>query len=182
MTRPGRLFLALGTLLVALAFGQASGHFWHAARCAVLLPDVDPPPGRAKLLSCTNIEQAVYELSPGLTDAPAESSGWSMITGTGAVTVILRKQADRVVFYPRLYGEDASVTVSEVLGRYRKKLFSLHGKPNTWTPIGTRQAVCLSCVENGWSDEEFPITLEIVLTGNRAQLWHKGEAVFFEAP
>lgn len=184
----GRLSGAIFPWLVGLGalvgFGAASGHVFHEARCAVILPEVDPAPRRARLLGCSNIEQRFD--APQAVDLPAETSGWRMFTpgekDTVTVSVRLRKYTDRVIFYPRLLGSDASVTVNEPVGQFRKKLFSLTGRDGTWTPVGDQYGLCLGCVENGWSDEEFPVTLDIVLTGRGAQLWHKGDTVFFEAP
>jgi len=184
--REGLLRLApwLLALCVLVGFGAAAGHVLHDARCAVVVPDVDPAPHRARLLGCSNIEQRIDAPLPP--DVPAEVPDWSMFTpgeeGVARVYVTLRKYAGQVVFYPRLYGADASVTVSEPLGKFSKKLFSLTGRDAGWTPAGDQYALCLSCVENGWSDEDFPVTLEIVLAGRGSQLWHKGDIVFFEAP
>ncbi len=174
-------FLALCALL---GFGAASGHVLHRVRCALAVPAIDPWPRKARLLGCSNIEQRLDGPLPR--DVPAATPGWSVFApdgdGEARVSVTLRKYADRVVFYPRVNGPDASVTVNEPMGNFSKKLFSLTGRAGGWTPEGDQYALCLECVENGWSDEEFPVTLEIVLKGRGSQLWHKGDTVFFEAP
>ena len=111
--------------------------------------------------------------------------GWRMLTPRGdaaKVLVTLPKATDTVVFYPRVGGPLGRITVSEPLGEFRKELFRLSGPGEGWTTIGAQYAVCLACVENGWSDEEFPVTLEIVLQGPGAQLWYKDDIIFFEAP
>lgn len=176
----------IGLLAAAsfLGFAAGAGRFAFDCRRALTLPAADPAPVRERLLACSNIDQTVD--APEASDEPADVRGWSMFVARGdapaTITVVLRKQADRVVFYPRLGGPGASVTVEEPLGKYRRKLFSLAAAGPGWTPIGAQYPLCLSCVENGWSDEPFPVTLLITLAGRGTQLWHRGEAVFFEAP
>lgn len=174
----------LAAVLCFVGLAAASGHFAFDARRALLLPVVDPAPVRQRLLGCSNIDQTVD--APGVTDAPADVAGWRMFVAEAdapaVITVVLRKGADRVVFYPRLGGPGGRVTVEEPMGAFRRLLFSLAGHREGWTPIGAQYPLCLSCVENGWSDEAFPVTLRITLTGRGTQLWHKGETVFFEVP
>ncbi|EFL50845.1 hypothetical protein DesfrDRAFT_2421 [Solidesulfovibrio fructosivorans JJ]] len=182
-------FSASASWLLALAaligFGVATGHPLHDSYCALTLPVVDPVPRHTRLLGCSNMEQRPEwgDAADIATDTP----GWRMYTPKpgqeeARIVVRLRKYSDRVVFYPRLSGAAASVTVNELLGPFSKKLFSLSGRDGRWTQVGAQYPLCLGCVENGWSDEEFPITLEIVLKGQGSQLWHKGKIVFFEAP
>lgn len=175
---------ALLALLFFFGFALASGHFAFHVRRVLTLPAVNPTPVRERLLRCSNIAQTVD--APGVTNRPADVAGWDMFTVTddapAVLTVVLRKQTDRVVFYPRLAGPQARVTVEEPLGRFARLLFSLSGQGGTWTPVGAQYPLCLGCVENGWSQEAFPVTLRITLTGRGTQLWHQGETVFFEAP
>jgi hypothetical protein len=166
------------------AFAAATGSFWYDAACALLVPQFDPPSRRERLLGCSNLEQ---HLSVPLVanDTSTGEPGWRMITADrdgATVRVTLRKGADRVVFYPRVFGDNAKITINEPVGRYRRLLFSLTGRDGVWTPVGTQYGLCLSCVENGWSSEEFPVTLDITLSSRGAQLWHKDDIVFFEAP
>ena len=170
-------------LAVALVVGAASGPFWHDVRCVILIPDVDPRMIRSRFLACTNLEQRFEAPLPA--DQATEVATWRVFEGGEEpvrVAVTLQKSVDRVVFYPRVGGSGARVSVYERLGTFQKELFRLRGAGGGWTPIGAQYVVCLSCVENGWSAEEFPVTLEIELTGRGAQLWHKGDIVFFEAP
>jgi|GEM_PF-2930049 len=170
-------------LSAAVAVGTASGTFSHDVRCVLDVPDINPCSVRSRLLACTNLEQRLE--SPIPANSSTENAEWDMFVGGQEpvkVLVTLRKSTDKVVFYPRVHGQEARVTVNEWLGNFRKELFRLTGDEAGWTPVGAQYPVCLACVENGWSAEEFPVTLEIVLMGRGAQLWHKGDIVFFEAP
>ncbi len=167
------------------AFALGSGHFAHEASRMALLPEIDPPVRRERLLACSNMEQTVS--APGVADLPADVPGWEMFAvgpdgAPATVVVTLRKEADRVVFYPRFGEAGASVTVEEPVGPFARKLFSLASRADGWSPVGAQYALRLSCVENGWSAEEFPVTLRLTLTGRGTQLWHRGETVFFEVP
>lgn len=173
------------TLVALIGFGAAAGHPFHDGYCALAVPAVDPSPRRMRLLGCSNIEQ--HPFSEETADHAAGTPGWRVFTPRpgrkrARVFVTLRKYTGHVIFYPRLSGADSAVTVNEPLGPFSKKLFSLTGHDGRWTQVGAQYPLCLDCVENGWSDEEFPITLEIVLKGRGSQLWHKGDIVFFEAP
>lgn len=178
--------LTAGVLAAAflLGFGAASGHVLFDLVRAVTQPVVDPPPVRHRLLGCSNIEQAV--VATDAVDIPADVPGWRVFT-TGdrdraVVTVRLRKEAGRVVFFPRFSPSGGAVAIDEPLGNYRRALVRLTAPAGVWSPIGLQYPLALSRVENGWSDEEFPVTLRITLTGRGVQLWHRGNIVFFEAP
>lgn len=172
-----------GALLAGLAVALAAGHVLHKAQCAATLPAVDPPAGRSRFLGCTNIEQRF--VPSGADSLAAKEPGWSLLTPTedaATVRVTLRKSTDRAVFYPRVSGPAGKIAVYELIGSFRKELFRLSRTGEGWTGIGVQYPVCLACVENGWSAEEFPVTLEIVLQGRGTQLWHKDDIIFFEAP
>ena len=170
-------------LLTGLTMAFASGHFVHNARCLFAIPDINPSMLRNRLLACTNIQQS-FVLS-GMNSYATQEPGWRMLSPrerTGIVLVDLRKYTDKVVFYPRVSDSSSTVAVYERLGKFRKELFRLTGTGEGWTDVGAQYPVCLACVENGWSAEEFSITLEIVLQGRGAQLWHLADTIFFEAP
>jgi len=93
--------------------------------------------------------------------------------------VRLRKSTAGAVFYPRLPGPGTAVAVNEVMGDMRRELFRMSRTEAGWTAIGEQQPLCLRCVENGWSDEEFEVILDIELQGTGTQLWHKGNVVLF---
>lgn len=180
---PGKRAFYAWVGLVGLVVSAASGHFFYDLRCLLAIPAVDPAPGRTRFLSCTNLPQR-FEVDGGQS-LPAEEPGWMVLTPTNetaTVRVILPKMTDKVVFYPRVGGPSGRVAVYEPVGAFRKELFRLSHPDDGWTGIGVQYGVCLGCVENGWSDEEFPVTLEIVLQGKGAQLWHKDNILFFEAP
>jgi hypothetical protein len=176
--------------LSALAFvaAVAAGLWWtphpvHEVSCLFALAGPPSTAGRDKLLECSNLEQS-FSLPPdgSVRDAEADTPGWRMFipaSGRGTVLVTVRKSPDRVAFYPRLGGEADRVLVYETRGVNRRLLYAQRGAAGGWTPIGRRMALRMDCVENGWSDEEFPVRLEIVLEGKGAQLWHKGGMVFF---
>lgn len=173
------LFLS-GLLLVGLVFLFASGPAWHEAWCLLVLPGRNAPTAKARLLACSNIEQD-FEAFDAV-DTPASESGWSVLSPRGdkaVVRVRLRKSTAGAVFYPRLPGPGAMVVVNEAIGGMRRELFRMSRTEAGWSAIGEQQPLCLRCVENGWSDEEFEVTLDIELQGPQAQLWHKGNLVLF---
>ena len=166
-----------------LGAAAASGQYWHNLRCLLRVPAINPPAGRVRFLSCTNIPQG-FEVY-GAKSLAAEQPGWHIFTPAGQtarVVVTLPKMVDRIVFYPRIDGASGSVAVYEPVGELRKELFRLSQTGDGWTDIGAQYAVCLGCVDGGWSEEEFPVTLEIELQGQAAQLWYKDDLIFFEAP
>lgn len=167
--------------LVGLAVAAVSGHFFHDLRCLLVVPAINPPPGRTRFLACTNIPQS-FEVY-GAKSLAAEQPGWHMFTPaeeTARVVVTLPKMGERIVFYPRLNGPSGNISVYETEGNFRKELFRLSRAGEGWTDIGAQYPVCLGCVEKGWSAEEFPVTLEIELKGQATQLWYKDDIIFFE--
>ena len=180
MTLLKSVLFAAGVLGLGLWALSASGPAWHEAWCRSATPDRDQVPKKIKLLRCSNIDQT-FDAS-GAVDAPSPEPGWDILAPQGekaAIRVTLRKSADKALFYPRLSGADASIAVYETVGPFRRELFRLSGAPSGWTPMGAQFSVCLACVENGWSDEEFAVTLDIELVGKNTQLWHKGSTIFF---
>ncbi len=178
MTR--QAIFPLGLLLTGLVFLTASGPGWHEARCLLVLPGQSSPTAKNRLLACSNIEQT-FEAFDAV-DTPASESGWSVLSPRGdkaVVRVRLRKSTEEAVFYPRLPGPGAAVAVNEAMGDMRRELFRMTRTEAGWTAIGEQQRLCLRCVENGWSDQEFEVTLDIELQGSQAQLWHKGNLVLF---
>lgn len=170
----------LGLLLIGLAFLAASGPGWHEVWCLLALPGRGSPTAKTRLLACSNIEQT-FEAFDAV-DTPASVSGWSVLSPRGdkaVVRVRLRKSTDEAVFYPRLPGPGAAVSVNEAMGDMRRELFRMSRTEAGWTAIGEQQRLCLRCVENGWSDEEFAVVLDIELLGSGSQLWHKGNVVLF---
>ncbi|QAZ69612.1 hypothetical protein [Solidesulfovibrio carbinolicus] len=173
-------FFLLGLLVVGLVFLTASGPGWHEAWCLLVLPGRSAPTAKTRLLACSNIEQD-FEAFDAV-DTPASENGWSVLSPRGdkaVVRVRLRKSTEGAVFYPRLRGPGAVIAVNEAMGDMRRELFRMSRTDAGWTAIGEQQSLCLRCVENGWSDEEFEVTVEIELQGQGAQLWHKDNIVFF---
>ena len=169
--------------VAGLGAAAASGQYWHDLGCLLRVPAINPSPGRVRFLSCTNMPQR-FEVY-GAKSLAAEQPGWHIFTPAGKtarVVVTLPKMVDRTVFYPRIDGASGSVAVYEPVGELRKELFRLSRTGDGWTDIGAQYPVCLGCVEGGWSEEEFPVTLEIELQGQAAQLWYKDDLIFFEAP
>lgn len=157
-------------------------HFFHESVCLFVRVLPAKASGPDKLLKCSNIEQSVTLPSDGTVhDVDADVQGWQMFTspgGTGRIRVRFNKSAGSYVFYPRLGSESDSIFIYEVLSDQRRLLYYEHGN-NNWTPIARKMLFHAECVANGWSDEEFPVELEIILEGQHAQLWHKNNVVFF---
>lgn len=176
------MILWAGVFASGLGAAVASGHFGHDVGCLLTIPAINPKPSRVRFLSCTNIPQS-FEVR-GAKSLQAEAPGWQVLAPVGEtarVVVTLTKVVDWVVFYPRL-NNSGSVTVYETVGDMRKMLLRLSKSSDGWTSMGEQYPLCLGCIENGWSKEEFPVTLEIELRGHGAQLWCKDDLIFFEAP
>lgn len=157
-------------------------HLFHDSMCLFVRVLPVKAPGPDKLLQCSNIEQSLTLPSDGtVRDENADVQGWQMFTsqdGVGRIRVRFNKSVGSYVFYPRLGGDSDSISIYEVLSDQRRLLYFERGKKK-WTPVARRMLFHAECVANGWSDDEFPVELEIVLEGQHAQLWHKNNVVFF---
>lgn len=174
---------AFGMTMFLLAGAWWTPHIFHETGCLFVRVFPAKATGPDKLLACSNIIQSV-EPSPegGLRDLEADVPGWRMFTSSGApgrLMVQFRKSVGPYTFYPRLDGEADSISIYEWLGKERRLLYRQQGNSAGWTPVARRMLFCAECVRNGWSEEEFPVTLEIVLDGPHAQLWHKNGVIFY---
>ena len=174
---------ALGMTVVMLGGAWWTPHFFHETACLFVRVIPTKAPGPDKLLACSNIVQSVERYpEAGLHDVEADAQGWRMFTSTGRPGRLMfrfKKSQGPYVFYPRVNGESDRITIYEVLGEQRRLLYSEHGNSSGWTPVARRMLFCAECVSSGWSEEEFPVELEIVLDGQHAQIWHKDGVVFY---
>jgi hypothetical protein len=173
----------IGMSVTLLAGAWWTPHLFHETSCLFVRVLPAKSPGPDKLLECSNIEQSVTIPSDGkLRDTEADVQGWRMFSstgGSGRLRIRFNKRAGTYVFYPRLSGESGSISIYEVMGDHRRLLYFERGTANGWTPVARRMLFRADCVANGWSDEEFPVELEILLEGPHAQLWHKNKVIFF---
>lgn len=181
MRRHGWYALGMATALFAGMWWTP--HILHETSCLFVRVYPAKAPGPDKLLGCSNIEQVVT-LTPHekLRDIVSDVPGWRMFSSSGSAGRLLirfKKSQGPYVFYPRLDGESDSISIYEVLGEQRRLLYFEHGSASGWTPVARRMLFCANCVSNGWSEDEFTVDLEIVLTGPHAQLWHKDGNIFF---
>lgn len=169
---------ALG-LAALTAIGAAYPNLPQCAYCQLAAPFLGSATGLTDLLRCSNARQAVVGLDNAVEDQ-ADVPGWRILRpqdpGRPAeVLVKLKKDRDRVLFFPRMSGADSSVEVWEA-GSARR-LAAVAGKA-AWNPVGEQHAVLLTCVERGYA-QDFDVTLRFVLTGRWAQLWMKDGDILF---
>lgn len=113
----------------------------------------------------------------GREDSAPESGGFAHLapkeaTGSVRVRVTARDVGEGTIFYPRLGGEDARVTVRRVAADGRREvIFALTGPAKGWTPVSAQYRLPLPA--------KGPLELEIELEGRGAQLWHDHGAVLF---
>lgn len=174
---------ALSMTAAFLAGTWWTPHLFHETKCLVVRVLPAKSAGPDKLLRYSNIEQVVTIPGHGvLRDTASDVQGWQMFTSTGGpgrLRVHLKKSQGPYVFYPRLNGQSDSIAIYEVLGQQRRLLYLERGNAAGWTPVARKMMLCANCVGNGWSEEEFPVELEIVLEGPHAQLWHQNGIIFF---
>lgn len=174
---------ALSMIVALLAGIWWTPHLLHETKCLFVRVLPAKAPGPDKLLRYSNIEQVVTMLpNGGLRDTASDVQGWQMFLSTGGpgrLRVQVKKSQGPYVFYPRLDGGSDSISIYEVLGQQRRLLYLERGNAAGWTPVARRMLLCTDCVGNGWSEEEFPVELEIVLEGPHAQLWHQNGIIFY---
>lgn len=179
----GNGWYALGLAAALLAGAWWTPHILHETKCLFVRVFPAKASGPDKLLACSNIIQSVHPYPEGgLQDLEAQVPGWRMFTSSGApvrIMVKFRKTSGHYTFYPRLDGEADSIAIYECLGKDRRLVYWQQGNSAGWTPVARRMLFCADCVRDGWSEEEFPVELEIVLDGPHAQLWHKDGLIFY---
>ncbi|MFU2207801.1 hypothetical protein [Solidesulfovibrio sp. C21] len=138
-------------------------------------------------LSCSNVRQQIdetrfYNIKNERTPIP----GWQLYTTVDPnknsyIIVKLHRDRDKVIFYPRVNAKNGRVVVYLQDGYYKRKLFDSgpYVSENRWSDISMQYDLDLSSVSGESQDKETDINLVVVLTGSWAQLWHKGNAIFF---
>jgi lysophospholipase L1-like esterase len=114
-------------------------------------------------------------------DSKPTDDGWSAYTpkdpvAPATISLTVEPGTTKVKIYPRIENTSDCVTISSLLpDGQRRALFNLSKSfvDGQWTP------------ESAWYVIKIPVgqtgKVEIQLTGNNAQLWHKGNAVLFQA-
>lgn len=176
------LVVAVGLTVLAVY-----SDFMVCVECSVLDRVKMATPWSEAFLSCSNIEQRIdVPASRNIKEEAGEVDGWTKITAADPAreaTVVVRFKKDpgqrRVVFYPRVGGDNSEVTVHEDV-RSPGLLFLLKGQQGAWTPLGGQYPFNFLCLEYGFQTwKPFEATVVVTLRGPWAQLWHINGAVFF---
>lgn len=172
----GKAVLGLAALA---AIGAAYPSLPQCAYCQLVVPFQGSATGLTHLLACSNVRQAVVGLENAVEDQ-ADAPGWRILhpqdpDRPAEVLVKLKKDRDRVLFYPRMSGGDSFVEVWEA-GSARR-LAAITGQAS-WNPVGEQHTMTLTCVEHGHT-QDFDVTLRFVLMGRWAQLWMKDGNIVF---
>lgn len=171
---------AMGLLLVGLF---TWGQYPRMVYCNVLLPLRFTVPSGEGFLSDSNIEQRLFPDSfDNIAEEEGEQPGWKKLvlkdpSKTGSFEAELRYVRDAVIIYPRVASGGSVIAYTPYLNG-RKRLASLAGG-SSWTNIGGRYLLTLSCAENAWDAMDFPLRIQFVLIGKNAQVWLKNQQVFF---
>lgn len=129
----------------------------------------DAPAVPATVVAKTNLAQKDGEgqqgwnrLVPADTEAPAR------------LRLDVTTDAPRLLFFPRV-GKNASLRVWRLEnGQPRELLFGLYNAAARWTPVSARYELAVPPPLRGR-----PLSLLVELEGPWAQLWRRGEAIFF---
>lgn len=93
------------------------------------------------------------------------------------VRLTVSKDTGCVTIYPRIFGADTRIDVFELMDDLKIPMFTLIGERKSWTPIGLRATVSLGytleCESSGKKN------FEIVMYGNKVQLWAKDNSLIF---
>lgn len=150
----------------------------NAAYCACVDEIVPAVYEHEKLKAASSLRQTL-EYGANAMEAPSEIAGWSVYRPQNpeepaVMRVSMERSKGEAIFFPRVSGADASVSVAEIRPEGRAKVFEFKGSPKGWTPIGAQYRLPLRCLgENG------RILLEITLRGRWSQLWNKDSTIFF---
>lgn len=136
-----------------------------------------PPDGMGWLKEQDAIESRVIE-AVNIRDAKPNGDGWGIFTpadpAASGEIVLEGSAAGGLRMFSRIQGMNDSVAVYQVLGDGERKLLFEHKKQaedGLWTPEAAWYGVC--------APQGRKFRLVIRLTGENAQLWHKGKAVLF---
>ncbi len=115
----------------------------------------------------------------GVREEKAEIPGWTKYAPQNPnvpaeIVLSLEKTSDQIVFFPRLSGADACVTVEDVKDGEGTTVFELRGAPDVWTPIGAQYRLDVRCLGGPGA-----AVLKITLRGRWAQLWVRDDNILF---
>ena len=172
----------LAVLLVSLT---AYDDFFQKTYCVVINPLQRNTDDFEWFLSCSNVRQTIdMSKSTNIRDNASDNNGWNFYSiddpsRSGVLSIIVIKDRDKLIFYPRLQGNDASITIESPENNTLNRLFSLKSNSDTWTPISRQYYVNIYCVDHGWLKKFFPVQLNIVLKERSSQIWHRNGQIFF---
>jgi hypothetical protein len=170
-----------------VAFGWALAFYYDVPilsaagnnlRCAFASSVQDAVWRHEKLISQSGFSQTLA-LAANTADEPAEVEGWNVFKPNdfnqpAVIRLTLEGPQGEAVFFPRLSGGDAFISVAAVENGRTKTVFLLNGAPDVWTPIGAQFPLDLRCLR-----ENDRVELIITLQGRWTQLWNKDSVIFF---
>jgi len=170
--------LAFGWILASYYDVPILSEAGRSLRCSFARGLQDAVWRHEKLISQSGFFQTLVSAA-NTVDEAAEIEGWTVFrpndpNAPAVLRVILEGPEDEAIFFPRLSGGDASISVAAVKNGQTKTVFLLQGAPDVWTPISAQFPLDLRCMrENG------RVELVITLTGRWTQLWNKDSIIFF---
>lgn len=169
--------LVILTLMVVM-FAYPS--FDQYTFCNIVAPFKQTNNGQSYLLSCSNVRQQIISMQNVIHEHDTDS-GYDILKvqdskNPGIVEVQVKKDRQQVLFYPRLSGKDTTVEILE--GSTSRRLFFAEGIAGKWNPIGEQHTVSLYCAQEGFN-QDYDVTLRLVLKGQWAQVWTKNGCIFF---
>lgn len=173
-------------LLAVFSAGVAAhDDFFQKTYCMVARPLMSNTDGFEGFRDCSNVRQSVdLGASTNIRDSASESEGWRVYTADdpsrpGILQVTVIKDRSDLVFYPRLQGQDAFISVDTPENNTVNRLFLLKSAGESWTPISRQYNLNLFCADHGWLKKFFPLRLTVILNGRSSQLWHRNGQIFF---
>lgn len=170
-----------------LAFGWALAFYYdvpvlseagNSLRCAFANSVQDAAWRHEKLISQSGFSQTLASAA-NTTDEASEIKGWNVFRPNdpnqpAVIRLTLEGPADEAIFFPRLSGGEASISLAAMKNGRAETVLFLHGAPDAWTPISAQFPLDLRCLR-----EDGRVELIITLQGRWTQLWNKDSVIFF---